>query len=139
MPHNTRIFQRLTFHIRRRFSRPFAGTVGTFLKNAKIVFPIRAVETAGIAIFIISGTAGLIAVKARFLLHKQFKRPFFILGEKHSDCASFLSGMKKRRRFFNLRRGNTYKGTLFFYNAPFAFYSFLVFPHPISITTETVM
>ena len=99
-PHNTRVFTRLFVHAGGRFPRPLAGAIGTLFENAKLIFPPGAVETASTAIFITSGTAGLIAVKSRLLLHEQFKRPLLALCEIHSDCASFPAGIKKRRYFF---------------------------------------
>ncbi|MBS5385595.1 MAG: hypothetical protein KHX86_09815 [Eubacterium sp.] len=70
-PHGTRAFARLFVHAGVRFPRPFAGAIGTLFENAKLIFPPGAVETASAAIFIISGTTGLIAVKSRLLLHEQ--------------------------------------------------------------------
>ncbi len=100
-PHGARLFTRLFVHADRRFPRPFAGAVGTLFENAKLIFPPGAVETASAAIFIISGTTGLIAVKSRLLLHEQFKRPLFVLCEIHSGCASFPAGIKKRHNFLS--------------------------------------
>ena len=80
-PHGTRAFARLFVHAGVRFPRPFAGAIGTLFENAKLIFPPGAVETASAAIFIISGTTGLIAVKSRLLLHEQFKRPLLALCE----------------------------------------------------------
>lgn len=97
-PHGTRAFARLFVHAGVRFPRPFAGAIGTLFENAKLIFPPGAVETASAAIFIISGTTGLIAVKSRLLLHEQFKRPLLALCEIHSGCASFPAGIKKRHR-----------------------------------------
>ena len=74
--------------------------IGTLFENAKLIFPLWAVETASAAIFITSGTTGLIAVKSRLLLHEQFKRPLLALCEIHSGCASFPAGIKKRHNFF---------------------------------------
>ena len=88
-PHGTRAFARLFVHAGGRFPRPLAGAVGTLFENAKLILPPRAVKTASAAIFIISGTTGLIAVKSRLLLHEQFKRPLLALCEIHSGCASF--------------------------------------------------
>ncbi|MCR0182226.1 hypothetical protein MKC97_04875 [[Clostridium] innocuum] len=93
-PHNTRVFTRLFVHADGRFPRPLAGAVGTLFENAKLIFPPGAVETASAAIFITSGTAGLIAVKSRLLLHEQFKRLLLALCEIHSGCASFPAGIK---------------------------------------------
>lgn len=59
-PHGTRAFARLFVHAGVRFPRPFAGAIGTLFENAKLIFPPGAVETASAAIFIISGTTGLI-------------------------------------------------------------------------------
>ena len=87
-PHGTRAFARLFVHAGVRFPRPFAGAIGTLFENAKLIFPPGAVETASAAIFIISGTTGLIAVKSRLLLHEQFKRPLLALCEIHSGCTS---------------------------------------------------
>ena len=100
-PCNTRLFTRLFVHAGGRFPRPFAGAVGTLFENAKLIFPLGAVETASAAIFIISGTTGLIAVKSRFLLHEQFKRPLLALCEIHSGCTSFPAGIKKRHNFLS--------------------------------------
>ena len=100
-PHGTRAFARLFVHAGVRFPRPFAGAIGTLFENAKLIFPPGAVETASAAIFIISGTTGLIAVKSRLLLHEQFKRPLFVLCEIHSGCASFPAGIKKRHNFLS--------------------------------------
>ena len=86
-------FARLFVHAGVRFPRPFAGAIGTLFENAKLIFPLWAVETASTAIFIISGTTGLIAVKSRLLLHDQFKRPLLALCEIHSGCASFPAGI----------------------------------------------
>ena len=91
-PHGTRAFARLFVHAGVRFPRPFAGAIGTLFENAKLIFPPGAVETASAAIFIISGTTGLIAVKSRLLLHEQFKRPLLALCEIHSGCTSFPAG-----------------------------------------------
>ena len=99
-PHGTRLFTRLFVHAGRRFPRPFAGAVGTLFENAKLIFPMWTVETASAAIFITSGTAGLIAVKSRFLLHEQFKSPPLVVCEKHSGCTSFPAGIKKRHNLF---------------------------------------
>ena len=99
-PHGTRDFARLFVHAGGRFPRPLAGAVGTLFENAKLIFPLWAVETASAAIFITSGTAGLIAVKSRLLLHEQFKRLLLALCEIHSGCASFPAGIKKRHNFF---------------------------------------
>lgn len=99
-PHGTRAFARLFVHAGGRFPRPFAGAIGTLFENAKLIFPLWAVETASAAIFIISGTTGLIAVKSRLLLHEQFKRPLLALCEIHSGCTSFPAGIKKRHNFF---------------------------------------
>ena len=99
-PHGTRVFIRLFVHAGGRFPRPLAGAVGTLFENAKLIFPLWAVETASAAIFIISGTAGLIAVKSRLLLHEQFKCLLLALCEIHSGCASFPAGIKKRHNFF---------------------------------------
>ena len=96
-------FARLFVHAGVRFPRPFAGAIGTLFENAKLIFPLWAVETASTAIFIISGTTGLIAVKSRLLLHDQFKRPLLALCEIHSGCASFPAGIKKRRYFLPKR------------------------------------
>lgn len=93
-PHGTRAFARLFVHAGVRFPRPFAGAIGTLFENAKLIFPPGAVETASAAIFIISGTTGLIAVKSRLLLHEQFKRPLLTLCEIHSGCTSFPAGIK---------------------------------------------
>ena len=65
-PHRIRLFSCLFVHADRRFPRPLAGAVGTFLENAKLIFPLRAVEMASAAIFITSGTAGLKTVKSCF-------------------------------------------------------------------------
>ena len=100
-------------------SIPRKAAVGTLFENAKLIFPLRAVETASAAIFITSGTAGLKAVKSRLLLHEQFKRPPFAVCEIHSGCASFPAGIKKPQTF-DLWRGNMQKGTLSCDNAPFA-------------------
>ena len=100
-PHGIRFFSRLTFHAGGRFPRPLAGAIGTLFENAKLIFPMRAVETASPAIFITSDTAGLIAVKSRLLLHEQFKRPLLALCEIHSGCASFPAGMKKRHNYLS--------------------------------------
>ena len=102
-PHGTRAFARLFVHAGVRFPRPFAGAIGTLFENAKLIFPPGAVETASAAIFIISGTTGLIAVKSRLLLHEQFKRPLLALCEIHSGCTSFPAGIKKRRYFLPQR------------------------------------
>gem|GEM_PF-3544889 len=83
-PHGTRAFARLFVHAGSRFPRPFAVAIGTLFENAKLIFPLWAVETASAAIFITSGTTGLIAVKSRLLLHEQFKRPLLALCEIHS-------------------------------------------------------
>ena len=96
-------FARLFVHAGVRFPRPFAGAIGTLFENAKLIFPPGAVETASAAIFIISGTTGLIAVKSRLLLHEQFKRPLLALCEIHSGCTSFPAGIKKRRYFLPQR------------------------------------
>ncbi|HJB35132.1 MAG TPA: hypothetical protein H9775_11435, partial [Candidatus Blautia merdipullorum] len=93
-------FARLFVHAGSRFPRPFAVAIGTLFENAKLIFPLWAVETASAAIFITSGTTGLIAVKSRLLLHEQFKRPLLALCEIHSGCASFPAGIKKRHNFF---------------------------------------
>ena len=98
-----RAFARLFVHAGVRFPRPFAGAIGTLFENAKLIFPPGAVETASAAIFIISGTTGLIAVKSRLLLHEQFKRPLLALCEIHSGCTSFPAGIKKRRYFLPQR------------------------------------
>ena len=97
-PHGTRAFARLFVHAGVRFPRPFAGAIGTLFENAKLIFPPGAVETASAAIFIISGTTGLIAVKSRLLLHEQFKRPLFAVCKIHSGRASFPAGITKRHR-----------------------------------------
>ena len=81
----------------------WAVSIGTLFENAKLIFPLWAVETASAAIFIISGTAGLIAVKSRLLLHEQFKSPLLALCEIHSGCTSFPAGIKKRRYFLPKR------------------------------------
>ena len=99
-PHGTRAFARLFVHAGGRFPRPLAGAIGTLFENAKLIFPPGAVETASAAIFIISGTTGLIAVKSRLLLHEQFKRPLLALCEIHSGCASFPASIKKRHNLF---------------------------------------
>ena len=118
--HGARLFTRLFVHADRRFPRPFAGAVGTLFENAKLIFPMWAVETASAAVFITSGTAGLIAVKSRFLLHEQFKSPPLVVCEKHSGCTSFPAGIKKRHNlFFELWR-SMQKGTLSLDNVPFA-------------------
>ena len=119
-PHGTRAFARLFVHAGVRFPRPFAGAIGTLFENAKLIFPPGAVETASAAIFIISGTTGLIAVKSRLLLHEQFKRPLLALCEIHSGCTSFPAGIKKRHNlFFKLWR-SMQKVTLSFDNVTFA-------------------
>lgn len=71
-------------------SRPLARVIWTFFKNAKLIFPLRAVETASITILVRSATVGFVPVKSRFLLYKAFKCPFLALREEHSGCASFL-------------------------------------------------
>ena len=99
-PHGTRLFTRLFVHAGRGFPRLSAGAVGTLLENAKLIFPMWAVKTASAAIFITSGTAGLIAVKSRLLLHEQFKSPLLAVCEIHSGCTSFPAGIKKRHNLF---------------------------------------
>lgn len=101
-PHDTRAFARLFVHAGGRFPRPFAGAIGTLFENAKLIFPPGAVA-ASAAIFIISGTTGLIAVKSRLLLHEQFKCPLLAFYEIHSGCTSFPAGIKKRRYFLPKR------------------------------------
>ena len=103
-PHGARAFARLFVHAGGRFPRLFAGAVGALFENAKLIFPMRAVETASAAIFITSGTAGLITVKSQLLLHEQLQRPLLALCEIHSGCASFPAGIKKRR-YFSPKRG----------------------------------
>jgi len=99
-PHDTRAFARLFVHAGGCFPRPFTGAVWTLFENAKLILPPGAVKTASAAIYITSGTTGLIAVKPRLLLHEQFKRPLLALCEIHSGCASFPAGIKKRHNFF---------------------------------------
>ena len=69
----------------------------------QLIVPPGAVETASAAIFIISGTTGLIAVKSRLLLHEQFKCPLLAFYEIHSGCTSFPAGITKRRYFLPKR------------------------------------
>ena len=119
-PHGTRAFARLFVHAGVRFPRPFAGAIGTLFENAKLIFPPGAVETASAAIFIISGTTGLIAVKSRLLLHEQFKRPLLALCEIHSGCTSFPAGIKKPQLFSSCGMPICRKGRYRSDNAPFA-------------------
>lgn len=91
-------------HLGRHLIQSFAVGETTPEEAHKIGMELAgAVETASAAIFIISGTTGLIAVKSRLLLHEQFKRPLLALCEIHSGCTSFPAGIKKRRYFLPQR------------------------------------
>lgn len=88
---------------KRKLTRQEKKQIDALIRQSKLIFPPGAVETASAAIFIISGTTGLIAVKSRLLLHEQFKRPLLALCEIHSGCTSFPAGIKKRRYFLPQR------------------------------------
>ena len=91
-------------HLGRHLIQSFAVGETTPEEAHKIGMELAgAVETASAAIFIISGTTGLIAVKSRLLLHEQFKCPLLAFYEIHSGCTSFPAGIKKRRYFLPKR------------------------------------
>ena len=106
---------------------------------SKLVLPVGTVETAVAAILRRSGVAAVVVVEAGLALHEAFKGAVAAGSEIHG-VASFLNlGAKKAADFFKIC-GWAYEKRTPLARCPFSStIQFFVFPHSISMTTETVI